>query len=693
MNLNISKINRLKTVITIIIIFFAALSIYAFKDIFNRIEDKLTDVRASLSTDSGLYSHRFKAADDNIVIVSINDLTQYEAARSSELNLTRWPWSRKVWANVIDFLEKQNPKMIIMDLNFSNYEDLALNWSSADTILSNTLNKYNNIILSTALRVPYSDTTDMISAKILDNFDNPYKPASTSLDVRIPDEATENKISYYSHTPIPDMFTQNTTMAVTNLENGEKGSIIKHSQPVYKLIKGNKTYYLPSLGFAAMLKYIGSDDVTYQDGAFTVKNQKIPVDKNGQTIINWHANYGPYTDIPINALLLSMVRGTNHFEYDNREIPLDFFKDKIIIIAQTQLSSETHNTPVAKDMPDAQIKATIIDNYINDGNITATMKRQFAKTLPLYQTVLLTALFCTAIIFVIVIATNMLLAFMNSFLIILIYCWFSVLIYCNPRFHVLTEMAIPLYCMAVTLVLTYILKVHHEYKKRKKIEKIFGNLVSENVLKQLVNKPHKLNLKAGLQKVTVMSCNIYNNVEISDVIKPEDYIELINKAFNTIEHIIFKYNGTINRFIGNSVLVYWGYPIHSRKDTENALKAAVEIQKEIKKFNEKYLNDICLPAEENRIYIDVKIAVNTGTALIGQIGSRNESDFTLLGETVDIIEKIEDVCKEFNKDILITEQTIDDLDQEPDVVFAGQIRLKNSDEKIKIFELRDLNND
>ncbi len=690
MDFNYKKINRLKFFITLALIIIAGFAIYIFKDVFSRVENRLVDFRTSLSTDSGIFSHKFKPADDNIVILSVNDLTQYEAARSSELNLTRWPWSRKVWANVINFLEKQQPKMIIVDLNFSNYEDLALNQSSADIILSNTLWNYNNIILATALRTPYKATENMVSAKILDNFDNPYYPARKSLNVNISDQNLDNNISYYSHTPIPDIFTRNTTMAVTNLVNDEQNGIIKYSQPVYKLLKGNKTYYIPSIPLAALIKYVGDDKLAFENGAFTLKNHKIPVNENGQVLINWHGSDNTYTDIPINALLLSMVRGSKHIEYDNMQIPLSFFKDKIILIAQTQTGTETHNTPTAADLPDAQIKATIIDNYINDGDITTLKKRTFAKHLSQPKTIILTALFCAAVIFVIVIATNMLLAFLNSFLIILAYCWLSILLFCHPRFHLILDMAVPLYCMGVALVLTYILKVHHEFKKRKKIEKIFGNLVSEKVLKQLVNKPHKLNLKAGLQKVTIMSCNIYNNIEISDLIKPEDYIELINRAFSTIEDIIFKYNGTINRFVGNSVLVYWGYPIHSRKDTENALKAALEIQNAIENFNLEFLNELCAPNDDKNIFVDVKIAVNTGTALIGQIGSRDISDFTLLGDTVDIIEKIENVCAEFNKKILVTEETLKNLDRPANADFAGQIRLKNSDEKIKIYELKGL---
>lgn len=682
MDFNIKKINRLKTLITIFLVFLAGLCLYVFEDVFEGMEEKLVNLRSSLSTDGGLYSGKFAHHDDRIVIISINDLTQYEAAKSRELNLSRWPWSRKIWAQVVEYLERQNPELIVLDLNFSNYEDITLNYSSADVVLAGTLSKYDNVILSTGLRTSYEDTNTINSAKILDNFDNPFLPAANQLDIEITNPEIDNNISFYSHTPIPDIYTKNTYMAVTNLPVEKREDMVSRSQPVYKLLKGNRTYYLPSIPLAVLLKHSGAKEVRFLNDSILAGNYKIPLDKNGQVLINWHGRVPVYTDIPITSILLSMVRGVDYFEYDNRQVPLEFFKDKIIIIAQTQLNTETHDTPVAQEFPDAEIKANIIDNYINDADITNTHKRQFAKKLPLYKAVLITVAFCSAILFVILIATNMLLAFMNGFLIILIYCWLSFLIFCHPRFHLLLDMSAPLYCMAVTLFLTFLLKAHHEYKKRKKIERIFGNLVSENVLKQLINKPHKLNLKAGLQKVTVMSCNIYNNIEINDVLSPEHYIEMINKSFETIENIIFKYNGTINRFVGNSVLVYWGYPIHSRKDTENAIKAALEIEAEIDKFNKEYFTD--------GSGVLVRIAINHGAALIGQVGSKNVSDFTLLGDTVDIIEKIENVCVEFDKKIIVTEQTVANLDKQPELLFAGKIRLKNSDKKITLYEVKSL---
>ena len=681
MNFHINKINRLKTVITLIIIVLASLVLYFCEDIFKIAEDKLTKIRASVSTDSGMFANKFKPASNDIVVIFINEISQYEASRSPELNLGRWPWSRRVWANVVNFLEKQEPKMIILDLNFSNYEEMGLGYYSPDMILSRTLREYNNIVLATAVKAPYKDTSNVVSAKILDNFDNPFYPTSEALNTKLKSDAMENKVSYYSHTPIPDIFTQFTTMAVTNLETDKATGTVLYSQPVYKLIKGNKAYYMPSIPLAALMKYTDSEpqDVKFKDNAIYIKNHKIPLNDNGQVLINWHGGMNSYTNIPVNSILHSMVRGTNYFEFENKNVPLDFFKDKIIIIALTQMDTETHDTPIVQDMPDAEIKATIIDNYINDSDIKTTHKRPFAKKIANYKNATLTTLFCLSIIFAIVVATNLLLAFINASLIIGIYCWMAFLLYLMPRFHILIDMAVPLYCMLVTFAITYVLKSHHEYKKRKRIKNIFGNLVSEEVLKKLINKPHKLNLKAGLQKVTIMSCNIYNNVEITDSMSAETYIDIINKAFNTIERIIFKYNGTINRFIGNSVLVYWGYPIFSRKDTESAVKAALEIEEAMKAFNEEHFVE--------NTGIDVKIAINTGSALIGQIGSKNASDFTLLGETVDVVDRIEKVCVEFNRRIIVSEETINDMDRPPLTSFVGQVRVRNYEQKIKLYEL------
>jgi adenylate cyclase len=288
------------------------------------------------------------------------------------------------------------------------------------------------------------------------------------------------------------------------------------------------------------------------------------------------------------------------------------------------------------------------------------------------------------------------LAFFNGILTIIAYIITSLFLFTHPKFRIIIDMALPLYYIISTFILAFTLKAHHEFKKRKKIEKIFGNLVSQNVLKQLITKPHRLNLKSSVKKVTVMSCNIINNLQISEDITPEKYVQLLNNVFNAIENIIFKHNGTINRFIGNSVLVYWGYPIQSRKDALNAINTAKEISKKIDEFNASIANlnfdkydernfKITNPTE---VSFNVKIAINSGEALIGQIGSSNVSDFTVMGECVDTVEKMVNICKEFDKTIVVSENTLELLDKEIPTTFSGQIRSKNSQNKIKLFELK-----
>lgn len=704
MNFKVEYINKLKITITTLLIILISVFAYLFQDFFNYLENKFIDMRSYMSTDGGLYSQKFKPADKNIVIVSVNDLTQYEAAHSSELNLTRWPWSREVWAKLINFMEAQKPKVLVVDLNFSNYEDLSRNYTSPDMILADTLGYYDNIVLATALRTPYSETAHVDPAKILDNFANPYIPSSDSLNMYIDNPKLDKNISYYSHTPIPNIFTNSTTMGVTNLvtsKNREEN--IRYSQPLYKLIKGNKEYYIPSIGLAALLKYEGigklAEEIPIENNLLKVGKHFIRVNDNGQTLINWHGHGNSYIDIPVNSLLLSMVRGTKYFEFEKKKYPLNFFKDKIVIITQTQLNSETHNTPVAKELTDAQIKATIIDNYINDSDVLSKNKRPFLKHITMYKEIILVTAFCIAIIAAMLIATDMTLAFINGTLIIFVYILLSLYLFCNPKYRIILDMAMPLYFLVSTFLISFVLKVHHEFKKKKKIEKIFGNLVSENVLKQLVTKPHRLNLKSSVQKVTVMSCNISNNLQISDELSPEKYVELINNVFNKIESIIFKHNGTINRFVGNSVLVYWGYPIQSRKDAQNAINAAVEIAQTIDEFNagiNDYNNDFNFDeydeqdfeeANPQKYSFNVKIAINTGNALIGRIGSSNVSDFTVLGDTVDVVERIESICSEFGKTVVVTQNTLDQTDEEIPVEYIGQVRLKNSTDKIKVYEI------
>ena len=699
MKFRVEYVNKLKFTITFFLLLGLSLFAYLCADFFIPIEDKFIDIRSNLSLDDGLYSQRYKKFDENIVIVSINDLTQYEAARSSELNLTRWPWSRVVWARLINFIERQKPTVLVVDLNFSNYEDLSRNYASADMVLADAIGYYDNIVLATALRYPYLSVKNEDIINTLDNFENPYNPTAYPLNMYIESNEMERNISYYSHAPIPNIFTNSATMGVTNLVtyNTDK---VRYSQPVYKLVKGGKDYYIPSIALATLMKKEGLEhqttDIPIKDGVLKIGKHTIRLNEQGQALINWHSKKAVYPDIPVNSLLLSMVRGVDYFEFENKKVPLTYFKDKIVILTQTQISTESHDTPVAKGFADAQVKATIIDNYINDSDTTNTHRKQFLKHIDSKKGVVLTCGFCFAIIFMMLIATNVPLAFINGFLTVIIYIIFAIFVFCHPKYRLLVDMALPLYWMISIFIISFVLKFHHEYKKRKKIQRIFGNLVSEKVLKQLVDKPHRLNLKSTVQKVCVMSCEIHNNLQISAKLPPEKYVNVINSIFSNIEEIIFKYNGTINRFVGNSVLVYWGYPIQSRKDSQNAVAAAIEIQQKIDEYNA-CLKDINFLDYDERDFenknpkkylVDVKIAINTGDALIGQIGPSGTSDFTLLGKAVDVVERVETVCEEFNKSIVITESTLNDLDDDRNLIFIGQVRLKNSTDKIKIFELK-----
>ena len=95
---------------------------------------------------------------------------------------------------------------------------------------------------------------------------------------------------------------------------------------------------------------------------------------------------------------------------------------------------------------------------------------------------------------------------------------------------------------------------------------------------------------------------------------------------------------------------------------------------------------------EEKYAINVKIAINTGDALIGQIGSSNVSDFTVMGDTVDIIDRIADIGNEFNKNIIVTQATLNQLDVQMPAQYMGQVTLKNTGSKIKIFELKSSEN-
>lgn len=623
------------------------------------------DFRSKLSIDRGPFGNQFKHADKRIVIVSIDDYSRKEIAKNKQLDLGSWPWRRNVWAGVVDFIEKGEPKAILFDLIFNDLNENTWN----DRRFAQALRQYDNVVLATSLNDPKYLVDRLPKGTEIENSD--YLPTSRPLNVEINNKKLDNAITYYSHAPVHDFYTRSNTMGVVN-KVVDSDSVIRNAQPIFKLVKNGETYYMPSLAFAGFLKYIGEDGtVIIRKNHIFYKGKVIPVNNKGETCISWHGRGNNYSYIPISKILLS--------EENNEFINPEYFKDKIVIIGRTEAGTDIHPSAVNPSYSGPESNASALDNFINDGDLSNKKSRRFLSKLHPFYVFVLIVFSCFFIALIGIISKNALLCFINSAVFIILYFLFCIWMFANPHIRIWVPIIVPLYYLIMTSAILFAYKFQKELAKRATVMNTFGKFVSPKVLATILKDQENLTLKSTKKRITVMFCDIKNFTTLSEKCNPEDLLNNLNELFNAIVNIVFENNGTVDKFIGDCIMAYWGDPIASNDDAFMAVKTALEIKKKVKELQiEK--------AKENNIILDVKIGINTGESLLGLSGSDKIMSYTAMGDAVNVASRLESNCSKLGRDLLISKSTYEDSKDKIVVLDAGTISVKGRDEQIQVYE-------
>lgn len=661
-NIYMKKSLLILGIVFLVVLFERMLSMTA---LINQLELITFDTRAKIATDKGPFNKKFKHADKNIVIVSIDDYSRKELASNPQIDLGSFPWPRNVWAGVVNFIEKGHPKAILFDLIFNDLNENPDN----DKTFANELRKHNNVVLATSLNDPKFLVDTLPKGSKIANSN--YSPTPSPLNVDNQDRNIDYAISFYSHAPVHNLYTNHTTMGVVN-KVVDADSVIRNSQPVFKLIKNGKTYYLPSLSFAGFLKYIGEGGkITIKDNKIFYKDRIISINEKGESIISWHGLGHDYDYIPISKVLLS--------EKGSKFIDPRYFKDKIVIIGRTEAGTDIHSSAVNPSYAGPESNATAIDNFINDSNLDGKNIRKPISKMSTISAFFITVFACIFIALIGIISKNALICFINSIGFIILYLIFSVWIYANPSLRIWIPVVIPMYYLIMTGSIVFAYRFQKELAKKATIMNMFGKFVSPKVLTTLMKDQDNLVLKSTKKRITVMFCDVKSFTTISEKSDPEQLVNDLNELFNVMVNIIFENNGTVDKFIGDCIMAYWGEPIAHEDDAYMAVKTALEIKQKVRELAEK--NE-----KEGKIPFDVKMGINTGEALLGLAGSEKIMSYTAMGDAVNVASRLESNCSKLGRDLLISKSTYDDAKDKIKVLEAGKISVKGRDEQIEVYE-------
>ena len=181
-----------------------------------------------------------------------------------------------------------------------------------------------------------------------------------------------------------------------------------------------------------------------------------------------------------------------------------------------------------------------------------------------------------------------------------------------------------------------------------KIKKTFKRYVSKQVVDELLDDDAKLNLGGEKREVTVLFSDIRGFTSMSEKMEPEKVVSTLNDYFSLMIDIVFKNNGTLDKIIGDELMIVFGAPTSSPDDTERAVQTAIEMQNKIETFNkQRNIN--------KEVPIRVGIGINKGLVVSGNIGSRDLMDYTVIGDTVNLGARL---CSAAGPDEIITSSSV-----------------------------------
>ncbi len=187
---------------------------------------------------------------------------------------------------------------------------------------------------------------------------------------------------------------------------------------------------------------------------------------------------------------------------------------------------------------------------------------------------------------------------------------------------------------AQTALTVETVKAHKRLAREEVARANYSRFMPEYVVKQLLNNPDSFRLGGANQKVTVLFADIRGFTAISEKEKPEKVVGLLNRYFSVMTDIIFEHGGTLDKYIGDGLMAIFGAPTAGEEDALNAVKAAVTMQKKVDQLNTE-LN------AEGYGSISIGIGLHTGEATIGYIGSNKRSEYTAIGDTVNLASRLE----------------------------------------------------
>ncbi len=630
------------------------------KDLDNTYFQKPVEFLTSL--ESQFFDYRSKAlhpkyqADDNLVLIKIDD--------ESLKNIQAWPIPREKWAKMLDNLTEFGAQNIVFDVLFPEPAK-SCGETSPDDIFADSIRHFQknrgDVILA------YSVQQESYKSDLVDENLMPEPPFEllNSLQTFQIDENCKNPIKrrVEKHNwPIQTYVDAEPMLGYLNMQEDHDGVFRHYAMYAYMYSKEMEGAFLfPSLGLRAFLSSVDSSDLTIRVddqclGSMEVDGKRINTNIYGETKIRWIGDADKFKSIS----LFRVIEGKN-FEkeekyYDNKgnvkvkKTPInlkEFFEGKTVFIGSTALGAhDFRNTPVDAKLPGVYAHMSFVNMLQNkffyqDSGVSILYSLGFLFIGMLI--IIITMLFNKAILDIIMLVTIIAVSYYLDYTYFLPKGYELKLFYCYFAF------------VATYSWITF-LNFNQASAEKKQIKGAFSRYVAPSIVNDMLDNPDKLKVGGEKRDITCMFSDVRDFTSISEQLTATELAMALNRYMGEMTDIVFETNGTLDKYIGDAIVAFWGAPIDIGDHVNQALDAAVKMLEALPAINEEF-------KQKNLPEFKVGLGLNSGECSVGNMGSDQIFAYTALGDNMNLGARLESLCKYYGAQILISEYTYERMDQ------------------------------
>jgi adenylate cyclase len=190
-----------------------------------------------------------------------------------------------------------------------------------------------------------------------------------------------------------------------------------------------------------------------------------------------------------------------------------------------------------------------------------------------------------------------------------------------------------------------------EERRARDIRKMFSSYVSKRIVDELIRDPSKMRLGGTRKQMTVLFSDIRGFTTFSEKYQPEEVVSQLNEYLGAMTDIVFEHDGTLDKFVGDAVMAFWGAPLDQPDHAQRAVRCGLDMIRKLRELQQKW-------AAEGKHVIDIGVGINSGEMVVGNMGAEGKKmDFTVIGDNVNLAARVEGLTRKYDSHIIITEYT------------------------------------